>query len=67
MKTHFLAAEETRTCRNNKTLRRTVGQRNPFAMPMGAAEKYPAAMTCASRVLVCEGPAEVDCGRASPD
>jgi hypothetical protein len=32
-----------------QAVRRTVGHRNPFAIQVGAAEKYPAAMTCASR------------------
>jgi hypothetical protein len=55
MKTHFLAAEETRTCRNYKTVRRTVGQHNPFAIPVGAAAKYPATLTCASHQLTVQG------------
>ena len=50
MKAHFLAAEETRTMpKLLETVRRTVGQRNPFAIRVGAAAKYPAALTCASR------------------
>jgi hypothetical protein len=48
VKTHFLTSEETRTCRNCEAARRTVGHRNPFAIAVGAAAKYPTAMTCAS-------------------
>ncbi|MBV8860836.1 MAG: hypothetical protein JO259_03100 [Mycobacterium sp.] len=31
-----------------KAARRTVGHRDPFANPVGAAGNYPAALTCAS-------------------
>jgi len=37
-----------------QAVRRTVGHRNPFAIQVGAAEKYPAAMTCASRRMTCQ-------------
>jgi hypothetical protein len=50
-KNGFLAAEDARACRNDEAVRRTVGQRNPLAIPRGAAANYPAALTCASHRL----------------
>jgi hypothetical protein len=52
---------------NCQAVRRTVGQRNPFAILVGAAAKYPAAMTCASRPLMYQGHLQVDLDQASPD
>jgi hypothetical protein len=40
--------------------RRTVGQRNPFAIPVGAAANYPATGTCASQRLTVQGQPQVD-------